>query len=658
MHDSRHSGSFSRREFLHVAAASLAVPQLPDLHGETPAAQPFSPDARPRKISDNLFVLEDTCNVYLVRDGSQGLLIDFGSGMILRHLAELGISQIDWILHTHFHRDQAQGDPLAVAQRIPIAAPAHERHLFEDVERFWNNRRIFELYQVRNDFFSLTQNIPVAAALADYETFRWRGYDLFIQPTPGHTPGSVSLVGNIDGRTVVFSGDLMHSPGKVQTLYDLQYNYEEHEGVDLSIYSLDALMKFEPALLCPSHGKELLDPIPGMKELSQNLTGWFHYWHPGNSQTTIEFEPIQITPHVLAHPLAFSTFYAIISESGKAMFVDYGSASMNFFTSFRDADDTFDRLRFVEHSIEKLRSSHGLRSIDVAIPTHMHDDHLNGFPHLARRYGTRTWCFENMVEILENPRGRNLGCTLGEPIHVDRALHENETFRWEEFEFTVKHSPGHTDYQMAMFATIDNTRIAFTGDAFFAYDKSQIRHNLIYRNDVRSGDHAKSIHNIIEMEPSVIAPGHGEPYLVTQQMMRAFEQRVNQQDKFFAELIADPDSDIGLDPSWVQIYPYQAIAAPGQPAELEIRVRNHRSVPITVEIALSLPAGWRSNPSSVKMQVPPRQSSRAPIEVTVPSDWREARGRRAIAADVVADGRYLGQIAEAVVEIRQKQGHS
>jgi uncharacterized membrane protein len=123
-------------------------------------------------------------------------------------------------------------------------------------------------------------------------------------------------------------------------------------------------------------------------------------------------------------------------------------------------------------------------------------------------------------------------------------------------------------------------------------------------------------------------------------------------------LIADPDSDIGLDPSWVQIYPYQAIAAPGQPAELEIRVRNHRSVPITVEIALSLPAGWRSNPSSVKMQVPPRQSSRAPIKVTVPSDWREARGRRAIAADVVADGRYLGQIAEAVVEIRQKQGHS
>lgn len=655
MCDSHHSGSFSRRGFLQGAAASLAVPQLPDLRAQEPSVSPLSPDVRPRKISDNLFVLEDTCNVFLIRDGNHGLLIDFGSGMILRHLSELGVSQIDWILHTHFHRDQAQGDALAVAQRIPIVVPAHERHLFENVERLWSNRRIFELYQMRNDFFSLTQNVPVAAVLADYDTFHWRGHDFLVQPTPGHTLGSVSLVGKVDGRTVVFSGDLMHSPGKVQTLYDLQYNYEEHEGVDFSIYSLAALIAFQPELLCPSHGHELFDPIPGMQELSAKLTEWFHYWHPGNSQTTIEFEPLQLTPHVLAHPLAFSTFYAIISDSGKAMFVDYGSASMNFFGSFRDADDTFDRMRFVEHSIDKLRARHGLRSVDVAIPTHMHDDHLNGFPHLARRHGTSTWCFDNMVEILENPRGRNLGCILGEPIHVDRSLHDGETFRWEEFEFTVKHSPGHTDYQMAMFATIDNTRIAFTGDAFFSYDKTQMRHNLIYRNDVKSGDHLKSIRNILDMEPTVIAPGHGEPFLVTQEMMHAFQARVEKQDFFFGELIADPDTDLGLDPSWVQIYPYQAVAIPGRPVPLEIRVRNHRNIPVELEIVLSLPAGWRCDPPAVKLKVPAKGADRAAVEMTVPADWRGSSDRRAIAADVMANGRYLGQIAEAVVDIRSPQ---
>lgn len=652
MCDGSHHNKVSRRGFLQAAAASLAIPQVPELHAEAAPAPAFSSDARPRKISDNLFVLEDTCNVYLVRDGSHCVLIDFGSGLMLKHLAELGVSQVDWILHTHFHRDQAQGDPLAVAQRIPIAVPAHERHLFEAVERLWNNRRVFELYQMRNDFFSLTQNVPVAAALADYDTFHWRGHEFFIQPTPGHTPGSISLVGKIDGRTVVFSGDLMHSPGKVQTLYDLQYNYQEHEGADLSIYSLDSLMKMEPQLLCPSHGKELFDPLAGMKDLSQNLTGWFHYWHPGDSKTTIEFEPMQLTPHVLAHPLAFSTFYAIISDSGKALFLDYGSASMNFFGTFRDADDTFDRMRFVEHSIEKLRARHGLRSVDVMIPSHTHDDHVNGFPYLARRYGTKTWCYENMVEILENPRGRNLGCTLGEAIHVDRPLRENETFRWEEFEFTIRHSPGHTNYQSALFATIDNTRIAFTGDAFFSYDKKEMRHNLIYRNDVKSGDHAKSIRNILEMEPTVIAPGHGEPYLVSESMVNAFAEHVKKQDAFFSTLVADPDIDMGLDPAWVQIFPYQAVAIPGRPTALEIRVRNHRGVPLDLQIALSLPAGWRCEPAVMKLTVPAKGENRMAAHLTVPGDCRGPFDRRAIAADVLCNGRYLGQIAEAVVDIR------
>jgi glyoxylase-like metal-dependent hydrolase (beta-lactamase superfamily II) len=645
------SHSFSRRDFLQSAAASFAAHRLTDLHASPlPSLRPAS--VRPRRISENLFVLEDTCNVYLIRDGQHGLLIDFGSGMMLDHLSELGVSEIDWILHTHFHRDQAQGDPLAVAARIPIAVPRHERHLFADVERLWSNRRIFELYETRNEFFSLTQNVPVSATLADYDTFRWRGHEFFIQPTPGHTVGSISLVAQIDGRTVAFSGDLMIAPGKVQTLYDLQYYYQEHEGVDLSIYSLDALTAHKPALLCPSHGEEISDPIPGMQQLSGKLTDWFRYWHPGGSQPTSSFEPTQLTPHVIAHPLATSTFYAIISDSGKALFVDYGSASWNFFTAFRDATDTFDRMRFVEHSIGKLRARYGLRSIDVAIPTHMHDDHLNGFPHLARHYGTRVWCFDNMVEILENPRGRNLGCTLGEPIRVDRPLRDGESFRWEEFEFTVRYSPGHTNYQMAMFATIDNTRMAFTGDAFFSYDKSEIRHNLIYRNDVRSGDHLKSIRNILEMEPSVIAPGHGSPFTVTDAMAHEFETRVKRQDAFFRDLIADPDTDMGLDPAWVQIYPYQATAIPGRPVSLELRVRNHRRIPVHLEIALILPAGWRSTPASVTLTAEPHGTATAPVEIAVPAGWSSHAQRTAIAADVMANGRYLGQIAEAVVDIR------
>ena len=98
------------------------------------------------KLSENLFLFRDTCNVYIVRDGHRALLIDFGSGSVLDELSELGVSQVDWILHTHHHRDQCQGDQLANERQIPIAVPAHERSYFEEVEVFWGSRQIYDIY--------------------------------------------------------------------------------------------------------------------------------------------------------------------------------------------------------------------------------------------------------------------------------------------------------------------------------------------------------------------------------------------------------------------------------------------------------------------------------------------------------------------------------
>src|SRR3954454_25202429 len=124
-----------------------------------------------------------------------------------------------------------------------------------------------------------------------------------------------------------------------------------------------------------------------MAEVSRKLTAWHHYWykHPPTS----ELEPVAISPHLVANSEATSTFYAIISDSGKALFLDYGSASWPFFQVFTRYVDTFGHMRFVAHGIDKLRKDHGLKSIDVAIPSHIHADHLNGFPYLAKHHGAK-----------------------------------------------------------------------------------------------------------------------------------------------------------------------------------------------------------------------------------------------------------------------------
>jgi glyoxylase-like metal-dependent hydrolase (beta-lactamase superfamily II) len=633
-----------------LAAAAPGAPAALGQDGGTERASSLAPQSVPRKLTENLFLFEDTCNVYVVRDGTSAVLIDFGSGRILEHLPGLGITNVDWILHTHHHRDQCQGDRRAVEREIPIAVPAHERHLFVDAENFWRNRRVFHLYYVRNDFNTVTRNIPVDRVLDDYSTLRWNKTEFFVLPAPGHTLGSIALVAKVDGKQVAFSGDLMCAPGKIPNLYDTQINYGGAEGIDLGIYSLARLREQKPELLCPSHGEPMGNPDGAIDETIRRLSDYFRFQVGDPTET---HRPLAVSPHLVAHHQTTASFYAIISDSGKALFIDYGSASWNHFSTMMEATAVDDRIRFVEHSIDRLKREYGLKSVDVAMPTHMHDDHMNGFPHLARRYGTRIWCYENMVDVFERPRGHNLGCILAEPVKISRAFRHGETFRWEEFDFEITHSPGHTEYQMALYSTIDGNRVAFTGDAFFAKEKDgALRHNLIFRNHVENDSHLKSIHNLIAHEPAMICPGHGRPFAVDKPAMLATLDKFKKQQQFFFDLLPDGEADFGLDPSWVSIYPYQIVLAPGERQRLELRVRNYHPRPMKVEIALVAPGEWRIEPDVVRVEVAAGAHGSGAFHVTVPVGWLAPAPRFAIAADVARDGKYLGQITEAVVEVR------
>jgi glyoxylase-like metal-dependent hydrolase (beta-lactamase superfamily II) len=643
--------SRSRREFFRAAALPLAA--------QTSTAAPqsnagFTPSANPVKLSENLFLFEDTCNVYVVRDGTRAVLIDFGSGAILDHLGDLGIAQVEWVLHTHHHRDQCQGDLRAVDRKIPIAVPAHERHLFADAENFWRNRRVFHLYYMRNDFNTLTRNVPVARLLTDYSTFRWASHDFLIFPTPGHTLGSITILATIDGRRTGFSGDLLHSPGKIVNLYDTQVNYGGEEGIDLGIYAMAQLREQKPAMLCPSHGEIMRDADSALAETARRLRDYYRIQF---NTLSVDNRPYAVRPHLIASYQSESSFYAIVSDSGKALFIDYGSASNRHFRVFLDATPATDRIRFVEHTIADLQRDFGVKSVDVAMPSHMHDDHINGFPHLLRHHGTKVWCYENMAPIFENPRGYNLGCILAEPFKVDRTFRNGERFRWEEFEFEIVHSPGHTEFQMALHTTIDGKRVAFTGDAFFDPGKpgTALRHNLIFRNLVHNDSHLKSIRSLIEHAPDMIAPGHGRPYAVTREMMLATQEVFRKQQQMFFEILPEGEVDFGLDPSWLSIYPYQILLGPGERQKLEIRVRNYKPEPVKIEAALIAPSAWRIEPEVVTLEIRGRSNAVRAFTVSVPKNWTATAPRFAIACDVVRDGKYLGQITEAVVEMKGRE---
>ncbi len=599
-----------------------------------------------QRLSAHLYRFDDTCNVYALVDNGEAVLIDFGSGAVLDHLGEIGAGKVAAILHTHHHRDQCQGDPRAAAENIPIWVPEHERRLFEHAEMFWADKQLFDVYNVRNTYFSLTSDVPVAGSLVDFGTWSWQSFTFTVLPTPGHSYGSLTLLVEVDGHTVAFSGDLLYAAGKVVSMYDMQYNYGAVDGVEFAILSLANLARRQPGLICPSHGEPTRHARAAITRTRDNLIAFFKLMSNGMLPAgEIDFVPV--LPHVLGATYACSYFYVITSDSGKALLVDFGAPNGSLFSPAARHFEEGERVRFVEHSLERLRTQYGVTNIQAVMPSHYHDDHVNGIPYLQSQLGVECWAYENMREILENPRGELIGCVLPTPIKVHRTFRDGERLDWEGFEFTIHYTPGHADYHMGMFAQIDGHSVAFSGDNLFPLNASTP--SLIYRNPVHKTSHQQTARLYQEYQPDILCGGHDLQREVKPRVYQNFAQKSLHMTQLFETLLPG-ETNFGIEPSWTQIYPYQSLAQPGDTLNLQVRMMNYLSHPVHAEVSLVAPAGWSADPAVVQLDLQPQQRGVASVRLHVPDSYTFRYPRVALAVDVTFDGRRLGQIAEATVE--------
>jgi hypothetical protein len=252
-----------------------------------------------------------------------------------------------------------------------------------------------------------------------------------------------------------------------------------------------------------------------------------------------------------------------------------------------------------------------------------------------------------MRDILENPRSELIGCVLPDPIRVDRTFRDGERLSWEEFEFTIHYTPGHADYHMGMFAQIDGHSVAFSGDNVFPLGAGTP--SLIYRNHVHKTSHQQTARLFLEYSPDVLCAGHDLQTEVQPVVYQRFATKALQLTQLFESLLPG-EANFGLEPSWVQIRPYQPLARPGDTLEFEVRVTNFDGKAADALLNLVLPGGWTCSPDSHQVRVSAGKSSSVRFDVTIPSVYRFKYPRVAIAVDVTFNGRRLGQISEAVVE--------
>jgi glyoxylase-like metal-dependent hydrolase (beta-lactamase superfamily II) len=572
-------------------------------------------------IAPGVSLFRDTCNVFVLADGAEAVLIDFGDGDVLDHLAELGIERVTDVLLTHHHRDQLGGLQRAADAGIRIWAPPSEVELIAGIDERWRRRQVANDYDLREDRFSLLHSVPVTGTVAEYRTTHFGGFGVYVLPTPGHTLGSVSYLVEVDGQRLAFTGDLIYGDGKVWSLAATQWTYSGWEGWGSTINSAMILGGRSPDLLLPSHGEPIREPSAALATLAERMQGLIDLRDPvrfnAADRLRRPFDPV--TPHLLRNRTMFATNYVLLSETGGALLIDFG------YDVLTTADST-ERLarRTLLWSLDALD-----HTIEAAMMTHYHDDHVAGLNLLRAVTGAEVWAPENVAPVIEDPDRYDVPCLWFDPIPVDRRIPLEQPFRWHEYELTVYPLPGHTRYAAAISFEVDGTKILVTGDQQ-TDDGARSILNYQHRNRFVAEDFSASAQLYRRLQPDLLLGGHWLPLAVTDDLLFRLATDAERLRELHRDLL--PEEGFGTEGFGARIEPYRS--KPGA-TEFTVFVRNPFDRDETATVVL--------DGQTRMVELAPHGEAAVAFTVT-------SGGPRRLAADLTVGETKFGQQAEAIVE--------
>lgn len=589
----------------------------------------FIPSGSFTKISENLYCLDDCCNVYVVRNGSNATLIDFGSGAVLKYLTDIGVEKIDRILFTHHHRDQVQGLCDMSDYPFTVTVPAAEAHFFEKTENFWDNVKLYINYNCRSHWNTIRTGVRVDERVSGGDSIDSNGIEFSVLNTPGHTDGSISYCAVIDGRQVVFSGDLIAGKGKVVTWFDLHWDYYGFvQGMNASDTSFARILETKPDVLFPSHGKPIENPLEAISE-NQRIYATLRPMLIPNEEN----RPVQDMREILPHLVYLGgTGYAIVSDSGKAFIYDMGYINAN--------------------RINEFKRKYNVTNIDAVSFSHYHDDHIIRTYELQRRNDTEVWIYENMLDIFEYPFNYKLPCLIPFPIIADRVLHDGDKIEWEGFTLEFMYLPGQTEFHQGLFTVIDGKKVLFTGDNTWKKIDPELSRNgpVVPHNEYfLDGGFIICAQKMLQYIPDIVCPAHTEEYSPSREDLEEFLDWAHRLRNVMTGLIDQPDPNFGMDYRWCRFYPYRTIAESGDAFWVDLMIRNHLFKPVTIELILKHSENILCDAPVRNITIEAKKQVAVPFFVRV--NYNNGKNREIITADITMNGRYIGEYTEAMIDI-------
>jgi hydroxyacylglutathione hydrolase len=209
------------------------------------------------------------CNVYLVFDGAEWVLIDIGFEETTEEIVELirqldfPLSQCKMLIATHADVDHIQG--LAKAKQM-VRAPVGAHPLAAKALEAGDRVMTFAEIEAQNIDMPMPP-VKVDHAINDGDVIRVGKLELEVWHTPGHTDSQLSFrMGNL-----LFSGDNIYRDGCVGVI-------DAHHGSNIAAFveSLKRIRASRVEWLLPSHGPIFRKDDPLLDSTIERLEKYLH----------------------------------------------------------------------------------------------------------------------------------------------------------------------------------------------------------------------------------------------------------------------------------------------------------------------------------------------------------------------------------------------
>ncbi len=611
----------------------------------------------------NLYVWTDTCNVYVLKSGDAALLVDLGDGSVLRHLKELGIQRVEWVLLTHHHREQCQGINAVDRDVAQVAAPKKEQALFEKPTEFrkWFPK-LGDPYSVYGASYVRPPQNPIRldATLESGKVFAWRDHQIHCLDTPGHSPGSMTYVIREQGRSAAFTGGVIHDGARMTTWFDTEWDYGFAKGLDTLIGSVDLLIQQPLSLVLPSDGPTIQDPQAQLETYRDKLTAFRQSYVRGypvfnsteqqrDSISTPTKVPLisQVTPHLykLSHKTAGKNFAIIVSDRGRGLILDCGLFPVPM----------------LEEIIVGMREHMGLKQIDALWISHMHGDHFLLGPTLKNKYGAKAWTLDRIVDKCEHPRRYDYAALVSaygdgfDGMKIDKAFRDGETVQWEGYTIHVDWMPGQTEFGCCLWLELDGKRIAFTGDNLFGdpADPAQNGHEaVVARNSaIFEEGYLLGSRYLKDLKPDIVMGSHSYVMHDPSAFLNRYHEWAKQIITHYQDLLPGRHYEYRFDPYWVSAYPYRVDFAEQDVQQVTVTVRNFQENPQRHKIILKLPQGITAEPPVLEGTLDPQSRQAYPVQLTVDRS-AVPPGLQIAPFDITLDGKHHGELFDFILRAK------